>query len=210
MAIQLGSNHSSIGLFVVHYLNVLYPNIRKYLSIGLFEVRYWNSSLVSNAIPILDQYWKYSKGDLKIEPFDDFNFPTIWIPDSSVIQIPTELVRFVFKFKFFCLEHIHHLQCIKFVKLKQFWLSNSPVRCRILSLLIFLCFALNRDSFVFLGFGSELFVFLALDVQVVEIEHVDNVLLLEDELDNFSGNDGRNSTSFFALLEENQCWKLAR
>ena len=41
-------------------------------------------------------------------------------------------------------------------------------------------------AFLFFRFGGKFFVFLALAVQVVEVEHVDNVLLLEHELLNFS------------------------
>ena len=79
-----------------------------------------------------------------------------------------------------------------------------------MSLQIFFCFALNRDSFsIFFDFGSKLFVFLAFVVQVVEVKHVDNVLLLEDELLNLAGNDRRNSSGLLSILEEDQGRKLA-
>ena len=73
-------------------------------------------------------------------------------------------------------------------------------------LLFFLRFL---QLFVFLDFRRKLFVFLALGVQVVEVEHVDDVVLLEDELLDFPGNDCRNSSRLFPVLEEDQSRKLA-
>ena len=59
-----------------------------------------------------------------------------------------------------------------------------------------------------LDLRRELFVALAGVVQVVEVEHADDVLLLEDELLDFSGDDGRNSAGLFPVLEEDEGWQL--
>ena len=67
-------------------------------------------------------------------------------------------------------------------------------------LLVFLALNLGRIPFFLLDLGSKLLVLLTLGVEVVHVKDVDDVLLLENELLDFSGDDCGNAPGLFALF----------
>lgn len=79
----------------------------------------------------------------------------------------------------------------------------------IFSLILLVLLAFSLGLLLFFDLCGKLFVTLAVGVQVVQVEHVHDVLLLEDELLNLAGNDGRDSSGLLSVLEEDQRRQLA-